>query len=136
MQSVPYPTDPAAEAELLEHLARQFIPRAADELDATPPVFEFKNDERDRLQTVAKTAAELVTKYLGTGNTCPQSVKDEAAIRAIGWMIERPSYGLTAATHWSGSSRTYDAKGCLRGSGAMSILSPFKERRAGVISNV
>ena len=136
MQFIPYPTDPDDERELLEYLARLIIDRAADEMDATPPVFEIRDDEKQRLQNIARAAADLVTNYLGKNNQCPQSVKNEAAIRAIGWMANRASDGRISEKGWSGVSRDYNTAGCLRGSGAMNLLAPYKIRRAGAISHV
>ena len=129
---VPYPTDPAGEAELLEDLAIAHIHRAADEGN----LFEMTDMEKRQLTNIAQAAAALVTNYLGKGSQCPQAIKNEAARRAIGWMIDKPSDGRMSSKHWNGVSRDYNTAGCLRGSGAMNLLAPYKIRRAGAISHV
>ena len=76
-------------------------------------------------------ASALVDKY---ADTAPAEVKREGIIRASGWLHSHPKSG--AVSEAQGDIKTewlYEASGCLRHSGAMSLLSPFKQRHAGAI---
>ena len=88
-------------------------------------------DDDATAQRLGTVAAELVERY---ASGAPKVVKDEAVIRCSGWMREQPAAAIRsegvgdistsyAATHVSG----------LRHSGAMALLSPWKQRRAGAI---
>ena len=65
----------------------------------------------------------------------PPVVQNEAVIRTAGWLMETPSGGIRSES--VGDIRTgYDTArslGALRYSGSMSLLSPWKVRRAGAI---
>ena len=82
---------------------------------------------------IGAVAAALVEQYCPTA---PQSVRDEAVIRAAGWLREvKP--GLV---DWSMDAGPVNItrKGnmglsALRHSGAMALLNPWKVRRAGKI---
>ena len=72
--------------------------------------------------------AELVERYAGA----PAAVKSEAVIRAAGWLAgNKPGLRKVGVSNidieYSGG------QSALRHSGAMSLLSPFKIRRAGKI---
>ena len=76
-------------------------------------------------------SASLVTRYCPT---CPTAVANEAIIRASGWLHSQPKTG--AVSEAQGDVKTdflFEAHGCLRHSGAMSLLSSFKERHAGKV---
>ena len=85
----------------------------------------------DRANALGATASALVEQY---APSAPQAVKNESTIRTAGYLTEHPSAAVRqdtvgevavayAATH----------TGALRHSGAMSLLSPWKKRRAGAI---
>ena len=65
----------------------------------------------------------------------PPVVQNEAVIRTAGWLLETPSGSIRSES--VGDIRTgYDTArslGALRHSGSMSLLSPWKVRRAGAI---
>ena len=76
-------------------------------------------------------ATALVMQY---APTAPEAVGNEATIRAAGWLHASPKSG--AVQERVGEVDTaylFEATGCLRNSGAMSLLSPFKQRHAGAI---
>ncbi len=84
----------------------------------------------------------LATRYLGVAAalvdrycpTCPTAVANEAVIRASGWLHSQPKTG--AVSESQGELKIdylFEAHGCLRHSGAMSLLSPFKQRHAGAV---
>ena len=74
-------------------------------------------------------ASALVENY---ASAAPESLKDEAVIRASGWLhAARPGLRKIGV---GGVDVEYSASlSALRNSGAMSLLSPFKIRRAGKI---
>ncbi|MCY4498408.1 MAG: hypothetical protein OXC14_14105 [Rhodospirillaceae bacterium] len=82
----------------------------------------------DRLYPVA---VALVERY---APDAPEAIQNEATIRCAGWLSETPSSGVRSesigdiSTSWSPSMT-----GALRSSGAMSLLSPWKQRRAGAV---
>ena len=65
----------------------------------------------------------------------PDAVQNEAAIRCAGWLAESPAGAIRSEV--TGDVRTtFDGArslGALRHSGGMSLLSPWKVRRAGAI---
>ena len=80
--------------------------------------------------------AHLVVKY---APAAPDAIQDEAVVRCVGWLADRNPTGATTETtevgDWRSEKRHPAAQqGALRYSGAMSLLSPWKERRAGTIS--
>ena len=87
--------------------------------------------DESTLDRLGSTAAALVERY---APDAPQPVKNEATIRAAGWMREQPSAAVRsesvgdistsyAATHTS----------ALRHSGGMALLTGWKQRRAGAV---
>ena len=83
------------------------------------------------LQRMLYTASGLVERY---ASTAPDSAKDEAVVRTVGWLANQPAFSLKGSTA-VGVRRSYDTMqlSALRHSGAMALLSPWKVRRAGVI---
>ena len=74
-------------------------------------------------------ASALVENY---ASAAPESIKDEAVIRAAGWLrANRP--GLRKVGVGGVDIEYSGGLSALRNSGAMSLLSPFKIRRAGKI---
>ena len=77
------------------------------------------------------TAAALVQRF---APDAPQAIKDEAVIRTAGWLRQAPTYGVRSETEGEIRAAFSPAMtGPLRTSGAMSLLSPWKVRRAGAI---
>ena len=94
------------------------------------------------LATALGIDATLATRYLGVASalvdryadTAPDAVSNEAVIRASGWLNSQPKTG--AVSESQGDVKTdylFEAHGCLRHSGSMSLLSPFKQRHAGAV---
>ena len=83
-----------------------------------------------RLLGVAKTLVE------GWAPDAPEAIQNEAVIRAAGWLNEHPASGAMLV-EVGGISTRYaspaNAASALRHSGAMSLLSDWKVRRAGAI---
>ena len=73
--------------------------------------------------------AALVAQY---ASGAPAAVKSEAVIRASGW-LQRTKPGLRKIGISSVDIEYASGQSALRNSGAMSLLSPFKIRRAGKI---
>ena len=76
-------------------------------------------------------ATELVERY---APAAPEAVANEAVIRTSGYLAQHPADARREATVGgisSGWAPTHTS--ALRHSGAMSLLSPWKIRRAGVI---
>lgn len=89
---------------------------------------QLTNDQASRLLPVAKM---LVERY---APAAPEEIQNEAAIRVAGWIghtaaasISRVETGPRATEYAVGQT------GALRHSGAMSLLVPWKVRRAGAI---
>ena len=82
----------------------------------------------DRLHPVV---VALVQRY---APAAPESIQREAAIRCAGWLSEA-SMGGQRSEEQDDIRTTYTpaATGPLRASGAMALLSAWKERRAGII---
>ena len=76
-------------------------------------------------------ATELVTRF---APDAPAAIANEACIRTSAWINEAPASGVRSESIGD-ISTTFSpmATGALRASGAMSLLSPWKIRRAGEI---
>ena len=83
------------------------------------------------LDRLGSTGAALVERY---APDAPAPVKNEAVIRAAGWLAEQPAASIRSestgdiATSFSPSNMS-----ALRHSGAMGLLTAWKVRRAGAI---
>ena len=81
-------------------------------------------------------AARMVLKY---APAAPDGIQNEAVIRLAGWLAGTPPESLASdslnilGVQIDGSYNTAQT-GALRHSGAMSLLSPYKRRRGGLIS--
>ena len=110
----PWPTTPVALTAATECLATA-----------------FGEDDAATVQRLGTVAAELVQRF---APDAPQPVKNEATIRCAGWLREAPASGARredigdVSTAWSPN-----ATGGLRASGAMSMLSGWKQRRGGAV---
>ena len=85
----------------------------------------------DRADNLGRAASALVER---TAPGAPQAIRNEAVIRAAGWLRAQPAASVTSATVGP-LATTYAAgqKGAMRHSGALSLLSPWTVRRAGRI---
>lgn len=88
-------------------------------------------DDDATAQRLGSVAAELVERE---APGAPQAIKNEATIRAAGWMHEQPAAAVRSETVGD-ISTSYAAThtSALRHSGATALLSPWKVRRAGAI---
>ena len=76
-------------------------------------------------------ASALVERF---APSAPDEIQNEAVIRTAGWLHQTPAHSVMSAE--AGPLRTSFAAGqlsALRHSGGMSLLSPWKIRRAGSI---
>lgn len=82
------------------------------------------------IDRLGSTAAALVERH---APAAPQAVKNEAVIRCAGWLRSAPSSGKADSTIGPMSATYSPARyAALRHSGAMSLLAPWKVRRAGL----
>ena len=84
-----------------------------------------------RFQALGEVTAELVERY---GPEAPQGIRNEALLRCAGWLAQQPNASIRSE-RVGDISTGYSPMltGALRYSGAMSLLSPFKIRRGGLI---
>ena len=76
-------------------------------------------------------ATELVNRF---APDAPGVIADEAVVRTAAWLHEAPAAGQTSETTGDLSTRyAASSMSALRNSGAMSLLSPWKQRRAGAV---
>ena len=78
-------------------------------------------------------AGELIQRY---APGAPQAVKNEAAIRIIGWLKDQPAFALRRTENERGQEVEYQTAqnmSALRHSGAMALLTAWKIRRGGAI---
>ena len=81
---------------------------------------------------VLAAASALITRY---APAAPETIQNEAALRCAGWLAQAPSSGVRRESAGPlDVSYSPLATGALRSSGAMSLLSQWKVRRAGVIA--
>ena len=86
---------------------------------------------QDRATELLGVVTELVNAYAASA---PEAVRAEATLRAAGWLAEAPSGGQRSEEQGDiRTTYTPAATGALRHSGAMGLLSPWKQRRGGVI---
>ncbi len=86
---------------------------------------------QDRATTLLATVTALVERY---APDAPEAVRDEAALRAAGWLYSAPANGIRRRSVGPlDASYSPNNHAALRHSGAMALLSPWKQRRAGVI---
>ena len=84
----------------------------------------------DRAAAVLAAVTELVNRY---APDAPEAIRDEATIRAAGWLAQAPSGDQRREgtgdidTAWSPNMT-----GALAASGAKGLLAPWRVRRAGV----
>ena len=107
----PWPTTPAALAA------------------ATTALATAVGSSEDVACRLGPVAAEEVERY---ASAAPASVKTEAVIRTAGWLFASKP-GLRKVGVSSVDIEFGPGQSALRHSGAMSLLSPFKVRRAGAI---
>lgn len=85
------------------------------------------------LQRTARAVSARIQRY---APGAPQDVKDEALIRAVGWLLQSGKTGEVVSEGVGDKSQSYDvrvAQGWFRHSSAMSMLSPWRVRNAGLV---
>ena len=83
------------------------------------------------LDRLGSTGAALVERY---APEAPAPVKNEAVIRAAGWLASTPAAAIRSeSTGDVSTSYAPTHMGALRHSGAMALLTTWKIRRAGAI---
>ena len=82
-------------------------------------------------ERVLAVATEMVQRY---APDAPEAVQNEAVIRTSGYLAQHPSDARRDSTTGGvSSSWAVTHTSALRHSGAMSLLSPWKVRRAGAV---
>ena len=81
-----------------------------------------------------KVATEIVTRYVNN-EEAPEAILNEACIRLSGWLYESPANRTSQIGIGPDISLRFNLSqnSALRHSGAMSLLSPYKRRRASPI---
>ena len=85
----------------------------------------------DRLARIGAAAAALVEAF---APSAPDVIRSEAVIRCAGWLAEQPAAAVRSEAQGDVStSYAVTHTGALRHSGAMALLSSWKQRRGGAI---
>ena len=81
-------------------------------------------------------STEIITRYVNNTAT-PETIKNEAIIRLSGWLNDSPANSVTQSEIGADVKTRYNVShnSALRHSGAMSLLSPYKRRRASQIKS-
>ena len=88
-------------------------------------------EDEATVKRLGSSAAALVERF---APAAPEAIKNEATIRAAGWMREQPAAAVRSETVGDiSTSFAATHTSALRHSGAMALLSPWKVRRAGAI---
>ena len=100
-------------------------------ITAAELVDEIKTKDATRAGHILAAVGAMVERY---APGAPDAIKREAIIRAGGWLAGTPKDDIRDMSAGPlSSSHTPSMRACLRHSGAMSLLSPWKVRRAGAI---
>ena len=84
----------------------------------------------DRAAALGETASALVERF---APDAPQAVRNEAVIRVAGWIHSReprPTQGITVGGIRMDFRERFYSPDALRNSGARSLLTPWRTRRA------
>ena len=79
-------------------------------------------------ERLAEVAASLVEKHTGEAEP-PQEIENEAAIRVAGWLRDAPVASRRVRVGDVEQEYLSASRAALRASGAMSLLSPWVQRR-------
>ena len=91
----------------------------------------FVYDDRDvEVQRLGAAVAARIEDYAPDG---PQAAKDEAAIRAAAWLRDTKGAVSSSTVGPLSSERPSNSAAWFLHSGAASLLTRYKQRRAGVI---
>lgn len=90
--------------------------------------------DTDTATRLKKVAMEIITRYLNNKDA-PETITDEACIRLSGWLYESPANRTNQLGIGPDITLRFNVShnSALRHSGAMSLLSPYKKRRASPI---
>ena len=77
-----------------------------------------------------KTAKALVEGY---APKAPSSVQNEACLRAVAWLVDRLAARTMVSRQGYSDNQAPGQISCLRHSGGMALLSPWKIRRGGAV---
>ena len=87
--------------------------------------------DADTAERLLKVATELCERY---APGVPEVIANEAVIRCVGWLADTPAPSLQSEQYGDlGATWAPGQISALRHSGAMALLSPWKQRRAGAI---
>ena len=89
------------------------------------------SDDTTTLERLGAVSAAMVERY---APGAPQEIRNEAVVRASGWLRDQPASATRDITVGPlSTSYQPSSMSALRHSGAMALLSPWKVRRAGAI---
>ena len=128
MALVPFPDSTTTAARLVAvELVRETLGLADSE------------DGRETALRLGQVGAALVGRYDNCWRTLsrktPQAVLDEAALRVAGWLKDSPAANVQALSVGRSVAFKFDstARNALRNSGAMDLLSGWRQHGAGVL---
>ena len=83
-------------------------------------------------------SSALVARYLNDSDSeapTPNEIKDEAALRVAGWLNDTPAANVQALSVGRAVSFKFDStmRNAMRNSGALSLLSSWRQHGAGVL---
>lgn len=82
-----------------------------------------------RAASILAAVTELVSRY---APAAPEAIRDEATIRAAGWLAQAPSGGQRReGTGDLDTAYSPNMTGAMQASGAKGLLAPWRVRRAG-----
>lgn len=127
MALVPWPTTPAALAAA--RLRVQAVCQGGTVHTAGDGSFGPDDTRTDEL---GKVAASYVTMY---APSAPQEMRDEAALRIAGYIAQSDFGAISSETSVGNSLMHFvtNHASMVRNSGALALLSPWRQRRAGSI---
>lgn len=109
-------------------------PQLAADLLAKWDTSRSREDQRsDKTERAVEVAAAMVCRY---APKAPDVVLREAIARTAGWLLDMPDASFSRLQRPGGLGEIEYMRGhlsALRHSGAMSMLSPWKVRRAGAV---
>ena len=119
----PWPDDPEPLASATERLATA--------IGTDPAASQDERQHNATARRLGALAAALAERYAAAA---PQAVKDEAVIRAAGYLAQSDFGGIVSESIGPREvSYTVNHSALFRNSGAAALLSPWKRRQAGII---
>ena len=87
-------------------------------------------DSASTAQRLLAVASGVVADYVQMNTSIPAGIEDEAMLRVAGYLNQRPAPWISSQKVGDLQVDFHGGVSPLRNSGAMALLSPFKQRRA------